>query len=87
MSSVIGGDPSAQAVANRSRHGSAQRINATLAAALARIVPGEGAAVRAQAALAVAKQATLAVLDDGGRMSAAARDEILAAALRALGAV
>ncbi|GAB3149894.1 helix-turn-helix domain-containing protein [Microbispora hainanensis] len=86
LSGLIGGDPSAQAVVNRSRHGDARRINDALAAALARGAPGEGAAVRAQAALTVAKQVTLTVLGDGGPMSAGTRAEILAAALRALGA-
>ncbi|GAA0390119.1 TetR family transcriptional regulator [Microbispora corallina] len=81
---VIGGDPSLQsargALVSRSRE-----INESVVAALAGEGPGRAGEVRAQAAYAVAKNGTLALLaSGGGRLSPSDRAELLAAAVRAL---
>jgi AcrR family transcriptional regulator len=61
------------------------KLDAVLAA-LAGPEPGAASAVRARAAFAVAKEATVAtLLENDGTLPAGARAEILAAALRALG--
>ncbi len=85
VAEVIGNDPSAQAaVADllpRSRE-----VNQAITAALARAAPGPGSTARAHAAYAAAKNGTLALLSaTHGRLTRAARAELLAAAIRALG--
>jgi AcrR family transcriptional regulator len=82
---VIGNDPSLQsargALVTRSRE-----INEGIVAALAGDGPGSPGEVRAHAAYAVVKSGTLALLtSNGGRLPAADRAQLLAAALRALG--
>ncbi|WP_203977387.1 hypothetical protein [Planotetraspora silvatica] len=82
---VIGNDPSLQsargALVTRSRE-----INEAIVVVLAGDGPGRPGEVRAQAAYAVVKNGTLALLtSNGGSLPAADRSQLLAAALRALG--
>jgi AcrR family transcriptional regulator len=85
LSALIGNDPSAQAEL-KTQTADRDAINAALLAALTRAA-GRGAAarIRAQAALAVAKQTTLVLAAGRAKpLSRSDRAEILAAALRAL---
>jgi AcrR family transcriptional regulator len=62
-----------------------QEMNSAIISALSGSRPSKAATIRAHAALAVVKDSALAVLSTGNhRLSAPDRDEILAAALRAL---
>jgi hypothetical protein len=64
---------------------SSAAMMAQTVAALAGPAPGHAALIRANAALAVVKAATLAALDmNAGTLPAADRAEVLATALRAL---
>jgi AcrR family transcriptional regulator len=83
---LIGGDPSARAVLRgQSRQLGADEINDALVAELAG--PGASVArrVAAHAAYAVAKQGTMGLLAETGRLTPDGRAGLLAAALRALG--
>jgi len=84
---MLGNDPSVQAaLRERSAYTDADRVNeAFLAALCGPAESGAAAAIRARAALTVAKQTTLALAAERSeRLPAAERAEILAAALRAL---
>ncbi|WAL66188.1 helix-turn-helix domain containing protein [Amycolatopsis cynarae] len=86
VANLIANDPSARAVLReRTRQLDADEINEALLAELAGPRPSVARRVRAHAAYAVAKQATLTLLSATGRITPATRVEILAAALRALG--
>lgn len=86
IAAMIGSDPSVQEILNERaglRH--AHDINDSLTAMLAGSNPTVAATVRAHAALAVAKQGTLAIMaTTDGSLDPARRGELLAAALRAL---
>lgn len=83
---MIGGDPSVQEILNeRAGLQHSHDINDSLTAALAGSNPTVAATVRAHAALAVAKQGTLAVMGTAdGSLDSTRRAELIAAALRAL---
>jgi AcrR family transcriptional regulator len=86
LSTMLGNDPSVQeALKEQTAYRDADRINATFLAALTRPGRGAAAAIRARAALTVAKQTTLALAAGRDKpLSKSDRAEILAAALRAL---
>jgi hypothetical protein len=85
VAGVIGNDPSAQA-ATADLLPRSREVNQAVTAALARAAPGPGSTTRAHAAYAAAKNGTLALLSaTHGRLTRAARAELLAAAIRALG--
>ncbi|PWR16863.1 TetR/AcrR family transcriptional regulator [Micromonospora sicca] len=86
IATMISSDPSTQDVLNdRAGLQHAHELNDSLAAVLAGPNPTVTATVRAHAALAVAKQGTLALMGTAeDSLGPAQRDELLAAALRAL---
>ena len=78
-------DPAALAIVDAQLPRSSQTITAETVAAVAGPDPDRAAVIRANAALAVVKAATLAAVQlSGGPLEPADRTEILAAALRAL---
>jgi len=84
VAEVIGNDPSAQA-ATADLLPRSREVNQAITAALARAAPGPGSTARAHAAYAAAKNGTLVLLSaTHGRLTRAARAELLAAAIRAL---
>jgi len=86
LSTMIGNDPSVQAaLREQTAYRDADRINDAFLAALSGPGGDVRAAIRARAALTVAKQTTLALAaGSGSPLRATDRAEILAAALRAL---
>jgi AcrR family transcriptional regulator len=85
LATVLDRDPAALPVIACQLPRSSDEINAQTIAALAGPGAGHAAIIRASAALAVAKAATLAALDlNAGTLLPADREEILATALRAL---
>src|SRR5215831_3122843 len=85
LASIIDRDPAALAMIDEQLPRSSAEITAQTVAALAGPDPDRAALIRADAALAVAKAATLAALDLGdGTLPDADRAEVLAAALRSL---
>jgi AcrR family transcriptional regulator len=85
ITEVIGNDPSVRSALQGGLLPRSREINSALTAALAGPEPEATTVIRAQAAYAVAKNGTLAVLSaNGGRLTAAERAGLLAAALRAL---
>ncbi len=78
-------DPAALAMVDAQLPRSSQEITAETVAAVAGPDPDRAALIRANAALAVVKAATLAALQlGGGQLAPGDRAEILAAALRVL---
>ena len=85
MATIIDRDPAALAMIDQQLPRSSAEMTAQSIAALAGPSPDRAALIRANAALAVAKAATLAALDLGdGRLSPADRGEVLAVALGTL---
>lgn len=85
LATIFDRDPAALAMIDEQLPRSSAEMTAQTVAALAGPDPAHGALIRASAALAVAKAATLAALDlNAGTLSPADRAEVLAAALRAL---
>jgi AcrR family transcriptional regulator len=83
VTEVIGNDPSVRSALRGGLLPRSREINEALTAALAG--PGTAGLIRAQAAYAVVKNGTLAAMSaNGGRLGAGERDELRAAALRAL---
>jgi len=87
FSQLIGNDPAVRELADKGvlRARSAE-INAAIVSALAGPTGSVGTTVRARAAYVIVKEGVLAVLGDRGGLTDAERRELLAAALRALGA-
>ncbi len=82
---LIASDPSARAaIRERTRRLGADEINDMLLAELAGPRPSAARRVAAHAAYAVAKQGTLSLMAEIGRMTPRRRADLLAAALRAL---
>jgi AcrR family transcriptional regulator len=82
---VLGADPAVRSVLDKRLPRRPEEMSSAIIGALMGPQLGRAAAIRAHAALAVAKEATLAVLPAGsGRLAHHDRSEILAAALRAL---
>lgn len=86
LSVIIGNDPSVQsALATTVAHRHADEVNAAYVTALVRAGRGAAVRIRAEAALAVAKQTTLSLAAGRAKpLTKVERAEILAAALRAL---
>jgi AcrR family transcriptional regulator len=85
LATIFDRDPAALALVTSQLPRSSAEMTAQTVAALAGPSPGHAALIRANAALAVAKSATLAALDlNAGALPAADRAEVLAAALRTL---
>jgi AcrR family transcriptional regulator len=85
LSTILDRDPAALAMIEEQLPRSSATMTAQTVAALAGPAPSHAALIRANAALAVAKAATLAALDmNAGVLTAADRAEVLATALRAL---
>jgi AcrR family transcriptional regulator len=85
LASIIDRDPAALAMIDEQLPRSSAEITAQTVAALAGPDPDRAALIRADAALAVAKAATLAAMRlGGGKLEAADRAEVLAIAMRAL---
>jgi AcrR family transcriptional regulator len=82
---VIAADPAVHAMLDERLPRKPEEMTAEIIAALAGPRPDRAAAIRAHAAFAVVKEATLAALADGnGSLAPGDRSEILHAALRAL---
>jgi AcrR family transcriptional regulator len=82
---VIAADPAVRGMLDERLPRKPEEMTAAIIAALAGPRPNRAATIRAHAAFAVAKEATLAAMVVGnGHLSPADRGEILAAALRAL---
>jgi AcrR family transcriptional regulator len=87
LSTILDRDPAALAMIEAQLPRSSAAMTTQTVAALAGPAPSHAALIRASAALAVAKAATLAALDmNAGMLPAADRAEVLATALRALAA-
>jgi AcrR family transcriptional regulator len=87
LATIFDRDPAALEMIDKQLPRSSAAMTAQTVAALAGPAPSRAALIRANAALAVVKAATLAALDlNAGVLSAADRAEVLAAALRALSA-
>ena len=87
LATILDRDPAALAMIEEQLPRSSAAMMAQTVAALAGPGPDRAALIRANAALAVVKAATLAALDmNGGTLSPADRAEVLATALRALSA-
>src|SRR5215831_4937031 len=85
LASILDRDPAALAMIDEQLPRSSAEITAQTVAALAGPAPDHAALIRANAALAVAKAATLAAMRlGGGKLEAADRAEVLAIAMRAL---
>jgi len=85
LASIIDRDPAALTMIDEQLPRSSAEITAQTVAALAGPDPDRAALIRADAALAVAKAATLAAMRlGGGKLEAADRAEVLAIAMRAL---
>jgi AcrR family transcriptional regulator len=85
LATIFDRDPAALAMIDEQLPRSSAEMTAQTVAALAGPDPDRAALIRANAALAVAKAATLAALDlNAGTLSPADRAEVLAAALRTL---
>jgi AcrR family transcriptional regulator len=85
LATIFDRDPAALAIIDEQLPRPSSELTAETVAALAGPDPDHGALIRASAALAVAKAATLAALDlNAGTLSPADRGEVLAAALRTL---
>jgi AcrR family transcriptional regulator len=87
LATIFDRDPAALAMIDKQLPRSSAEMTAQTVTALAGPAPGRAALIRANAALAGAKAATLAALDmNGGTLPAADRAEVLATALRTLSA-
>ena len=85
LATIFDRDPTALALIDQRLPRSSAELTAQTVAALAGPEPGHAALIRASAALAVTKDATLAAVKlNGGTLPAADREEVVAAALRAL---
>ena len=85
LATIFDRDPAALALIDSQLPRSSATITAETIAALTGPDPDHAALIRASAALAVAKSATLAALDmNGGTLPPTDRAEVIAAALRAL---
>jgi AcrR family transcriptional regulator len=85
LATIFDRDPTALAMIDEQLPRSSAEMTAQTVAALAGPDPSHAALIRANAALAVAKSATIAALDlNAGTLPPIDRDEILATALRAL---
>jgi AcrR family transcriptional regulator len=85
LATIFDRDPAALAMIDKQLPRSSAVMTAQTVAVLAGPAPGHAALIRANAALAVAKAATLAALDmNAGTLPPADRAEVLATALRAL---
>jgi AcrR family transcriptional regulator len=85
LATIFDRDPAALAMIDEQLPRSSAEITAQTVAALAGPDPDHAALIRANAALAVAKAATLAALDlGGGTLTPADRAEVLAVAVRTL---
>ena len=85
LATIFDRDPAALAMIDSQLPRSSAEMTAQTVAALAGPDPSHAALIRANAALAVAKAATIAALDlSGGTLPDADRAEVLAAALRSL---
>lgn len=86
LATILDRDPAALAIINEQLPRPSQELTEQTIAVLAGPDPDHAALIRANAALAVAKAATLAALElGGGTLGAADRAEVLALALRTLG--
>lgn len=84
---VVTGDPAVRSMLDEQLPRKPDEMSDAIIAALAGTRPSRAATIRAHAAFAVVKESTLAILSSGTRrLRARDRDEILAAALRALDA-
>src|SRR5262249_12553378 len=84
LANIFDRDPAALAMIDEQLPRSSAEITAQTVAALAGPAPDHAALIRANAALAVAKAATLAAMRlGGGKLEAADRAEVLAVAMRA----
>jgi AcrR family transcriptional regulator len=85
LASMIDRDPAALAMIDEQLPRSSRELTEQTLAALAGPDPSRAALIRASAALAVAKSATIAAMElGGGTLAPADRAEVLAIALRAL---
>jgi AcrR family transcriptional regulator len=85
LATILDRDPAALAIIDEQLPRSSAALTEQTLAALAGPDPGRAALIRASAALAVAKAATIAAIDlGGGTLSPDDRAEVLAVALRAL---
>jgi AcrR family transcriptional regulator len=85
LATIFDRDPAALAIIDEQLPRPSRELTEQTIAVLAGPDPGHAALIRASAALAVAKAATLAALDlGGGTLSAADRAEVLAVTLRTL---
>jgi AcrR family transcriptional regulator len=85
LATIFDRDPAALAVVDAELPMSSSEMTGQMVAALAGPAPDRAALIRANAALAVAKAATIAAMDLGGGLLAPAdRDEVLAVALGTL---
>jgi AcrR family transcriptional regulator len=85
LASMIDRDPAALAMIDEQLPRSSRELTEQTLAALAGTGPSRAALIRASAALAVAKSATIAAMDlSGGTLTPADRAEVLAIALRTL---
>jgi AcrR family transcriptional regulator len=85
LASIIDRDPAVLAMIDEQLPRSSAELTAQTVAALAGPAPDRAALIRANAALAVAKDATIAAMQlGGGKLEAADRAEVLAIAMRAL---
>jgi AcrR family transcriptional regulator len=85
LATIFDRDPTALAMIDSQLPRSSAEMTAQTVAALAGPDPSRAALIRANAALAGVKAATIAALDlGGGTLSEADREEVLAAALRSL---
>jgi len=85
LASILDRDPAALAMIDEQLPRSSAELTAQTVAALAGPDPDRAALIRANAALAVAKAATIAAMQlGGGKLEAADRAEVLAIAVRAL---
>jgi AcrR family transcriptional regulator len=81
---VVTADPTIRRMVDDRLPRKPQEMTAAIVATLAGSRPSRAAVIRAHAAFAVVKEATLAALGSGDALSPADRREIVAAALRAL---
>jgi AcrR family transcriptional regulator len=85
LATILDRDPAALAIIDEQLPRSSRELTEQTLAALAGPDPDHAALIRANAALAVAKAATIAAIDlGGGTLSRADRAEVLAVALRTL---
>ncbi len=85
LATIFDRDPAALAIIDEQLPRSSRELTEQTLAALAGPDPGHAALIRANAALAVAKSATIAAMDlSGGTLAPADRAEVLAIALRTL---